>query len=135
AQVQMRIGLTGKVTVFRIVARGVRLKGRVVAGKVSWGQIDKLLPPPSGKPFRLPNVSLDVADSTVAVATPAGPVGLAIDGSGNLVNGFKGHMAVFSPRLVPGRCELLAMRASVAVEIVNRRPHVNGPLNADRLSF
>ena len=37
-------------------ARGVRLKGQLLAdGRVSWGQIDKLLPPPSGKPFRLPN--------------------------------------------------------------------------------
>jgi translocation and assembly module TamB len=135
AQIQMRIGLTGSVSVYRIVARGARLKGRVLpAGKVSWGQIDKLLPPPSGKPFRLPNVAVEIADSSVALATPAGPIGMAIEGTGNLVNGFSGKMAVASPRLVPGRCELLKLRAAVAVEIVNRRPHVVGPLAADRLA-
>ena len=63
AQIQMRVKWNGSFEVYRIVARGVRLRGRMVNGKVSWGQIDKLLPPPSGKPFQLPNFVLDVADS------------------------------------------------------------------------
>ena len=50
----MRLKWDGSFEVYRIVARGVRLRGRLVHGKVSWGQIDKLLPPPSNKPFQLP---------------------------------------------------------------------------------
>src|SRR5580765_8210841 len=96
AQIQTRIKWNGSVEVFRVVARGVRLRGRLVHGKVSWGQIDKLLPPPSGKPFTLPNFVLDVADSSLALATPFGPLGVALEGTGNLTGGFKGRMAASS---------------------------------------
>jgi len=66
AIVQMRIKWNGGFEVYRIVARGVRLRGRMVNGKVSWGQIDKLMPPPSNKPFALPDFVLDIADSSIA---------------------------------------------------------------------
>ena len=94
AIIQMRLKWDGSFEVFRVYARGVRLRGRLVHGKVSWGQIDKLLPPPSGKPFQLPNLVLDVADSSISLATPFGSVGLALQGHGNLSGGFRGCMAV-----------------------------------------
>ena len=66
ATIQLRIKWNGSAEVYRVVARGVRLKGRLLpSGRVSWGQIDKLLPAPSGKPFRLPDIAVDVADATV----------------------------------------------------------------------
>jgi hypothetical protein len=132
AQVQMRIKWNGSVQVYRIVARGVRLRGRLVPGKVSWGQVDKLLPPPSGKPFRFPDLSVDLADATVALSSQYGILGVAVEGAGNLTGGFKGRLAAASPRLVPGKCELVAMRASLALEIRARRPHAVGPLDATR---
>src|SRR5690606_603788 len=47
ATIQLRVRWNGSVEVYRVVARGVRLKGRLLRdGRVSWGQIDKLLPPP-----------------------------------------------------------------------------------------
>jgi hypothetical protein len=82
AIVQMRVKWNGSFELYRIVARGVRLRGRLVNGKVSWGQIDKLLPPPSNKPFALPDFVLDVADRSISLATPFGPVGVAIQGNG-----------------------------------------------------
>ncbi len=132
AQVEMRIKWDGSIQVYRIVARGVRLRGTLADGKVSWGQLDKLLPPPSGKPFRLPNIVLDIADSNLALATAFGRLGVAVEGAGNLTGGFKGRIAAASPRLVPGKCRLIAMRASVALAIEARRPHVVGPLKAGR---
>src|SRR3954465_10274645 len=104
AQIQMRLKWDGSFEVYRIVARGVRLRGRLVHGKVSWGQIDKLLPPPTNKPFQLPNFAIDVADSSISLATPFGPVGVALKGSGKLSGGFKGQLALASPQLTPGRC-------------------------------
>ena len=101
AIIQMRLKLDGSFEVYRVVARGVRLRGRLVNGKVSWGEIDKLLPPPSGKPFQLPDFALDIADSSIALATPFGPVGVALEGNGKLSGGFKGQAALVSPRLVP----------------------------------
>src|SRR5215213_5883509 len=132
AIIQMRLKLDGSFEVYRVVARGVRLRGRLVNGKVSWGQIDKLLPPPTNKPFALPNFALDVADSTIALATPFGPVGFALHGNGMLSGGFKGRAAIASPRLVPGRCAAMNLRANVAVAVIARRPQVDGPVTLDR---
>jgi hypothetical protein len=134
AQIQTRIRWNGSVEIYRVVARGVRLRGRLVHGRVSWGQIDKLLPPPSGKPFQLPDFVLDVADSSISLVTPFGPLGVALQGSGNLTGGFKGRMAASSPRLVPGRCEIDRLGANLAVAVEARRPHVDGPLTVGRLS-
>lgn len=132
AQVQLRVKWNGSVEVYRIVARGVRLRGRFVNNKISWGQIDKLMPPPSGKPFALPNFVVDVADTSIALATPVGPLGIALSGTGNLSGGFKGRLAAASPQIVPGKCSAVNLRANVAVEVVARRPHVSGPVSVDR---
>src|SRR5947209_17934667 len=79
AHIETRLKWNGSFSVYRIVARGVRLRGRLVHGRVSWGQIDKLLPPPTNKPFALPDFVLDVADSSIALATPWGTMGVALD--------------------------------------------------------
>lgn len=128
ATIQMKLKLDGSFAVYRVMARGVRLRGQLVNGRVSWGQIDKLLPPPSNKPFQLPNIVLDVADSSISLATPFGPVGLALEGNGRLSGGFKGRLAVASPRLVPGRCAAVNLRTNVAVAVVARHPKVDGPV-------
>ena len=130
AQVQMRIHLTGRVEIYRVVARGVRLNGRVVNRRVSWGQLDRLLPPPSGKPFTLPDVTVDVADTSISLLTPYGPLGVAVEGAGNLTGGFRGRLAAASPHLDAGRCTLSGMRAAVAISVSARRPRVSGPLAA-----
>src|SRR4051794_10536194 len=132
AQIQMRVTWNGSFEVYRIVARGVRLRGRMIHGKVSWGQIDKLLPPPTNKPFELPNFVLDVADSSISLATPFGPIGVALQGNGKLSGGFKGRAAVASPQLIPGRCAATNLRAYVAVAVVAKRPRLDGPIRLDR---
>ena len=133
AKIQTRLKWNGSFEVYRIVARGVRLRGRLVGGKVRWGQVDKLLPPPSGKPFQLPNFALDVADSSIALATPFGPVGIALNGSGQLSGGFKGRAALISRKVVLGRCTAEALRANMAVQVIARRPNVDGPVQLARL--
>jgi hypothetical protein len=130
--IQMRLKWNGSIDVYLIVARGVRLRGKVLpSGRVSWGEIDKLLPPPSGKPFSLPDVSLDIADSSIALSTPWGPLGFAVHGSGNLTGGFKGRFVSSSPQLVTKNCAVTNIRGAAAIEVRARRPHVMGPLTAD----
>ena len=128
ATIQMRLKLDGSVEVYRIVARGVRLRGRLVGGKVSWGEIDKLLPPPSDKPFKLPSLTLDIADSSISLATPFGPVGIALHGNGNLRGGFSGRAALASPWMVTGRCRAEQLRANVALAVEATRPSIDGPV-------
>src|SRR5918998_5206417 len=128
AQIQTRIKWNGSVEVYRVVARGVRLRGRIVNGKVSWGQIDKLLPPPTDKPFALPDFVLDIADSSISLVTPFGPLGISLTGAGNLSGGFEGRVAASSPRLIPGVCQVQNLRANVAIAIEARRAPVRGAL-------
>jgi hypothetical protein len=134
ALIQVRWKLNGGARVYRIVARGVRLKGKVIDGKVNWGEVSKLLPPPTGKPFTLPNVVLDIADSSISLQTPFGMLGFALAGSGNLTGGFKGNLAAVSPKLDMGRCSLDAMRAYTEIRVIARRPKVKGPFIAKRFA-
>jgi translocation and assembly module TamB len=132
ALIQMRFGWNGSVEVYRIAARGVRLKGTMLkGGRISWGQVDRLLPPPSGKPFRLPDVVVDLADSQVRLDTPYGRLGFAVAGRGNLTGGFKGRLAVASTGLDVGACRLDVLRSNVAVAVVARRPRILGPVTAN----
>jgi translocation and assembly module TamB len=134
ALIQLRIHWNGSVKVYRVVARGVRLKGRQVGSKISWGQVDKLLPPPTGKPFALPDLTVDLQDTTVALATTAGRMGFAVQGRGNLSGGFRGKLAVAAPALTPGACTLDQFRAFVDIGVIARRPQVEGPIGAVALA-
>ena len=131
AHIETRLKLNGTFEVYRIVARGVRLRGRLVHGRISWGQVDKMMPPPSNKPFALPEFVLDVADSSISLATPYGPVGLALQGNGKLSGGFTGRAAIASQRIAPGRCAATDLRANVAVAVVARHPRIEGPVTAE----
>lgn len=134
ATIQLRIKWNRSVEVYRVVARGVRLKGRLLpTGQVSWGQIDKLLPPPSGKPFRLPDLAVDLADATISLATPYGPMGFAVVGQGNLSGGFAGKLAASSPGLDLGTCRLDRFQALVNIGVDGRRPQAKGPIASQGL--
>ena len=130
AIIQVKIKWNGSVKPYRVAARGVRLRGQLVGNRVSWGQIDRLLPPPTDKPFTLPDLTVDLKDTTVALATAAGAMGFAVEGRGNLSGGFKGKLAATAPRLTPGACSLDQFRAFVNIGVIARRPQVKGPIGA-----
>jgi hypothetical protein len=116
-----------------VTARGVRLKGRVVGGKLRFGEVDKLLPPPTGAPFRFPDQNVDVADASLSLQTPAGPVGLALAGKGNLSNGFQGELAGSSQGLALGTCRLASPKVHWKVAIDAGKPRMAGPMSAASL--
>jgi translocation and assembly module TamB len=70
-EVHTVLGLHGA-HVTGLTAGHVRLRGKLVDGRVSLGMIDRLLPPPSGKPFALPHLDLAVQDGRMRLETPAG---------------------------------------------------------------
>jgi len=117
-----------------ITARGVRLFGRLVDGRLALGQIDKLLPPPTGAPFRLPDLRVDLADTAMQLVTPAGRIGLAVEGKGNLADGFRGRVAAVSRRLAFGDCVAEASVANLAVFTAGRRPTLTGPVRTPHLA-
>lgn len=119
--------------VAHITARGVRLRGRIVDGKLSLGQIDKLLPPPTDAPFSLPDVSIDVADTAMRLDTPIGRVGLSLMGNGNLAGGFRGRAIALSRQLNVVGCAIEAPVAILGISIAGRRPSLDGPVRGERL--
>ncbi|MFC7498356.1 YdbH domain-containing protein [Enterovirga sp. GCM10030262] len=116
-----------------VTARGVRLYGRVVDGKLTFGSIDRLLPPPSGKPFALPDLNVDVADAAIGLTTPLGRIGVGLEGKGNLADGFEGKAAVASSSLSVSGCVVDDPSAYLQVGIDDRRPSIKGPVRADRI--
>lgn len=116
-----------------IRAGGVRLRGRIVNGRLTLGAVDRLLPTPTGKAFRLPDLPVGLSDARLALATPAGSINLRIDGRGNLANGFAGRYVATAPVLAASGCTLsgLHLRGSVTSEAA--RPHFSGPGGAGAL--
>ncbi|MEG3172029.1 YdbH domain-containing protein [Sphingomonas sp. ZB1N12] len=112
----------------------VRLRGRLIDGKVSLGAIDKLLPASSGKPFSLPALDVAVADGRMRLETPQGVVGLKLAGSGKLDDGFHGTLAAISERLDIGGCVIDRLAATVKLRIDAAKPTITGPVRVSRLS-
>lgn len=132
-EVQILFGFTGP-KVGLITARGVRMTGRIEGGKLRLGQIDRLLPPPSGEPFQLPDQRIDVKDAAIALATPAGDVAMAVSGRGNLSDGFRGGIAIASRELRIGGCLLSGPIARLTIRVNDRKPRVRGPAAMHRLA-
>lgn len=131
-EVSILFGFTGP-RVGRITAHGVRMRGRIVDGRPRFGQVDRLLPAPSGEPFRLPDQDVDVRDAALTMATPAGEVVVALAGRGVLADGFRGTIALVSPRLQLGGCMLERPTARLLVRVREEKPRLRGPAALERL--
>ena len=132
-ELQLGYGLSGPY-LRAVRAEGVRLRAQMIAGKVSMGAIDRLLPASTGAPVALPDLAVDLKDTQVALDTPAGTVGASIEGSGNLTGGFAGRATIVAPLLATGGCAVRGATADVRVTIAARAPHVTGPLDLAALA-
>lgn len=119
------------VTVTAINASGVRLRGRVVQGRVSWGEVDKLLPAPTGKPLTLPDIDVRLANTRVMLATDMGAFTADVVGAGRLSNGFRGQVRATGLFAGRGDCRLESPVAATQVTITQRRPRLVGTLSAN----
>ncbi|WP_293861589.1 YdbH domain-containing protein [Sphingomonas sp. SCN 67-18] len=127
AEVDLVAGFGG-VSVRGISAGGVRLRGRLVDGALRMGAVDKLLPAPSDEPFSLPDIMVALDDARMRLDMPAGPVGLKLDGRGNLAGGFRGRLAAVAPRMAASGCAATGLSAYVALSTARRRPALKGPV-------
>jgi translocation and assembly module TamB len=132
---EVGFGFSGIYPSLKVVrAKGVRVRGRIIDGKLSLGALDRLLPKPSGEPFALPNIDLALDDARMRLETPAGVVGLALSGRGNLTDGFMGRLAAISKRLESGGCVVDRPTAVMHIAIADRQPALDGPLRASRMA-
>jgi len=118
----------GGVRATTIRAGHVRLRARLIGGHVSLGAIDRLLPPPSGKPFTLPAIRADVQDLRIRFVAPQGVVGLKVSGRGKLDDGFSGSLAAVSDRVKLPGCAIGRVEGVFAIHITDAQPHLQGPL-------
>lgn len=132
-ELDTHLGFDGA-SVVGVRAGHVRLRGRLTNGALSLGSIDKLMPPPSGKPFALPDIDLTVDDGRMRLETPQGVVGLKLSGSGRLNDGFKGHLAAVSERMEAGGCVAERLAAVVKLSVAAAQPRLDGPIRAARFA-
>jgi len=133
--IELRTSLTPwRADVLVAKAGKVRAKGRIVNGALSLGALDRLLPPPSGKPFELPRMIVDVADAQFRLDSGGGLVLLGLSGKGMLTDGFAGTLRAHSARLGIAGCTLGDLTATMQVRIKNGAPGFNGPARAARIA-
>lgn len=134
AEIELSPGLLG-IHLRAVDAGGVRLRGRLVDGKLSLGAIDRLLPRARAKqPFALPDIDLTARAIRIDLATPQGLVHAVLDGRGNLHDGFRGTLGLGSDRLAMGGCGLAEPRARLVVATDGGRPSLRGPVEAASLA-
>lgn len=107
-----------------------KVYGQYLGGKLSFGALDKVLfaPDTDKEPFAFPKLDLTVEDGRGLLLTDFGKVGLKLDGSGALQNGFSGTLAAVAPRLAGGGCVGEGASLFGKVTIVKERPALTGPL-------
>jgi translocation and assembly module TamB len=132
-EIDVAIGF-GAPTIRAVRADGVRLRGRVVDGKLSFGELDKFTDPASKEPFELPNFPIRLKDTLLSLATPWGGVGVALDGSGHARNSFDGRLIVRAPRLAARDCDAAALRFDGTLATRSGQPQLNGPWAAQSLN-
>ena len=116
-----------------INAEGVRLYGRFVDGRLSFGSLDKFRDPESKDPFALPDLSVVLRDARARVETPWGAVGAALNGGGNLRRDFTGKLALVAPRVVAAECSGDDFSFYGTVLVRDVRPQLVGPLRGRSL--
>jgi len=133
AEIRLSVGLFG-LSVAAVDAGGVRLRGRLVDGRLSLGAIDRLLPKSDpDQPFALPDIELTARSIRFDLVTPQGLIHATLDGGGNLQDDFNGKLAIASDRLAAGGCVIAAPRAQLGFRVDDGRPHLTGPVEAGNL--
>lgn len=120
--------------VTEIRAEGVRLYGRFIDDRLSFGVLDKFRDPTSTDPFALPDLAVVLRDARARVETPWGNVGAALNGGGNLRRDFTGKLALIAPSVDAAGCRGRDISFYGTLLVRNVRPQLVGPLRGRSLS-
>ncbi len=132
-EVSVALGITGP-RIAAVSAEGVRLRGRWQDGRLSFGEVDRLIPKDDGTPFSLPDMVLTLRRAGARIDTPWGRIGVGASGHGRLSDGFSGRIALQSSRLVSGQCAFDRVQGALQLRIANGSPKLVGPLGASEMS-
>jgi translocation and assembly module TamB len=109
-------------------AGGVRLRGKLVEGALNFGAVDKLLPPPTGEPLKLPDLAVHLTDARVMLETVFGQVSGTLTGKGNLASSFDSQITLSATKIVSGDCAASGASVEGRLLIKDRKPSFRGPI-------
>lgn len=115
-------------------ADGVRLFGRWQDGRLSLGEVDKLLPERTDEPFSLPELDVTLSDARARIDTPWGVFGARVDGAGPLRENFRGQVALVSENLAVFGCQARRVSAFGTLRVAAGSPSFAGPARATKLA-
>ncbi|WP_133365095.1 intermembrane phospholipid transport protein YdbH family protein [Qipengyuania sediminis] len=118
----------------RITLVAPRLYGRWAGGRVSFGTLDRVLYTKSGRPPGLPEIDIAVRDGRALIRTPAGPLGVKLEGEGVLADGFAGRVAMAAPALSALGCEGAGSSLYGRIETDKGAPRFSGPVRLSSLA-
>ena len=118
-------GLTPQIVAARLL-RPVLHAAVDPRGRVRLGTLDRLRPPPDGKPARLPDLDVTVIGGRVEIATPYGMVRATVDGRGNPAGRFAGGLTLQPATLRIGPCRVPAGGGRFAVRAERRVGSIAG---------
>lgn len=109
-------------------AKNVELYGRVVDGKISFGELDKFMDPEDDSPLALPDMWLGVESGRARIDTGYGILGLTMNGAGHLHDGFDGEIAAIGKTLQLAGCVMENPSFFGTIAIRDKNPGLEGPL-------
>ncbi len=116
-----------------IRVRGVRLYAKADDKGLHLGELDKFRDRTSTQPLSLPDIDLTLEDARARIDTPAGAVGLSINGKGALHDGFSGKVGALIRNAVLGDCVAPQASAYMSLRIEKGAPFFKGPIRAPAL--
>ncbi|MCP1468837.1 hypothetical protein J3E64_000504 [Sphingobium sp. OAS761] len=125
-------GLTPQIAEVR--AGGVRVRGALHDGILTLGELDRFRDPASTAPFSLPDLPVALTDARMTLDTDMGRVGMQIDGGGNLQSGFRGQVALATPKADISGCGVRRVSALLDIAMREGAPHFAGPFHAEALA-
>jgi len=111
-----------------------RLYGTYRKGTLSFGALDSLIFGGPKRAFQLPDLVLRIADGRALLQSDYGPIGVKLQGGGNLRGGFAGELAATAPLLNLGACEWRGATVYGEVSVAGERPAFEGPARLARLA-
>lgn len=128
-----KIDLTG-ITLRSVRAKDVWLKGGVVDGKLTLGELDKFRDPTSKEPLGLPDIFAEIEKARARIDTPYGRFGIALSGQGHFRSGFSGQGAIAARKLALGDCRIATLNYNGAISVRELKPQLHGPAILNDLS-
>ncbi len=127
AEINTSVGWTSA-TIKDVRLGGVRLLGKVTDGAVHFGAVDKLLPEPTGEPFKFPDIDLSLENASIGLSTEFGEVGLNVSGVGNPSSSLAAKVAGTSPLIVAAGCHVTRPKLFGNLNLVSGNAQFSGEL-------